>query len=981
MIRKNHKCKNAAWLVLPVTAALMAAGATFNAYGATAAGTEIKNLATVSYEDSAGNSFTAQSNEAVVTVAQVYSAAINSTDTSLTASPGQPVDLSYTLENTGNGTDTFVLSAADDIVGGDTINADSITIYEDLNNNGQADAGEPEISSVSLTAGEIKSIVVRTDVPTSAVGGDALGVTLTAQAEEGTGAAVAGSVIDLTAGKGPDTLDSTVETLITVTGDAVVVANKSSVHNPATSEIEYTITIRNNGNADATTVSLMDAIPENTTYVAGSATTNGLIVSNGDTLPALGTLDETVDGIDYNRDGDTLDTALDGLTAVDAVLPPNATVTVTYTVSYDPATVPGGTQILNTAFVVADLDGDGVPDQPTPTNEVPNTIANTLLVSIADTEDATGGDGINDGLDDDGANDIQLVDEVSAGEAVIFTNIVTNNGNSDEVLELSVNNVSFPPATVFTFWNETGTVQLSDSNGEFGVDAGLVAAGGSQTITVIAQLPASVNGPGDYDATVTVSSANDPAVNDTVTVRLATINASTIDIHNASGGTLGSDDNPIGAPDYTAAFTNNADVNSSVTIPLYIDNDGESPNSFQLSAGSVYDADSDTVGSLPAGWIVEFFLSDGAGQPTGAPITATPVIPGQATDFQIVAVVSVPDQLQAEGDFSFDNDADGTVETLDGNNDGDGDYPVFFQIKSNSTGATDVTLDAIDVNAVIAASLTPNGSAQVDPGGTEVYQNTLANNGNATETYEVASTNSQTGWSSTLSIDTDGDGVADTELANLSPGTIQVQQPDGTVATIEVDFSALDFPEFTLDAGEELPIDATVFAPANAPDGQVDVLTIDATNVDSGDVVTAQNQTQIVTGQVNIVKTVGIDTDCDGVADTAFAANPGSVEPGQCLVWQIVAQNQGAANAFNVQVRDASPAFTTFVPGSLAYCLNQNCVPAPVTDGAGDDAGEEAAGDVVFYIGAGSTPASVPPLGGELVSGDFATVQFSVQVD
>ena len=341
----------------------------------------------------------------------------------------------------------------------------------------------------------------------------------------------------------------------------------------------------------------------------------------------------------------------------------------------------------------------------------------------------------------------------------------------------------------------------------------------------------------------------------------------------------------------------------------------------------------------------------------------------------------MPDQLQAEGDFSFDNDADGTVETLDGNNDGDGDYPVFFQIKSNSTGASDVTLNAIDVNAVIAASLTPNGSAQVDPGGTEVYQNTLANNGNATETYEVVSTNSQTGWSSTLSIDTDGDGVADTELANLSPGTIQVQQPDGTVATIEVDFSALDFPEFTLDAGEELPIDATVFAPANAPDGQVDVLTIDATNVDSGDVVTAQNQTQIVTGQVNIVKTVGIDTDCDGVADTAFAANPGSVEPGQCLVWQIVAQNQGAANAFNVQVRDASPAFTTFVPGSLAYCLNQNCVPAPVTDGAGDDAGEETAGDVVFYIGAGSTPASVPPLGGELVSGDFATVQFSVQVD
>ena len=84
--------RNSAWLILPLTAALMAAGATFKAYGATAAGTQIKNLATVSYEDSAGNSFTAQSNEAVVTVAQVYSATINSTDTCLLYTSPSPRD-------------------------------------------------------------------------------------------------------------------------------------------------------------------------------------------------------------------------------------------------------------------------------------------------------------------------------------------------------------------------------------------------------------------------------------------------------------------------------------------------------------------------------------------------------------------------------------------------------------------------------------------------------------------------------------------------------------------------------------------------------------------------------------------------------------------------------------------------------------------------------------------------------------------------
>ena len=975
-----QKCRKTAWKLLPATAVLMATGVTLSAYGATIAGTEIRNLATVSYEDSAGNSFTAQSNEAIVTVAQVYSASINSTDTSVAASPGQPVDISYTLENTGNGPDTYDLSAIDGIVGGDDIDADSIVIFADLNNNGQADAGEPAITDLTLTAGEIASIVVRAEVPSDALAGEELGVTLTAQAQEGTGSAVAASVSDLTANQGPDGLDGTVESLITVTGDAVVVATKNSVHNSAAAQIDYTITIQNNGNADALNVVLQDAIPANTNFVAGSAVASGLITSNSDILPALGVgvLDETADGIDYNNDGDTLDT-LDGLTATDAVLPANATVTVSYTVSYDPALVSGGTRISNIAYITADVDGDGVADTPIPTNQANVTIGNIALVTITDTAENTGGDSINDGQDDDAANDVQLVDQASAGERVIFRNLVANNGNADDILELSISNTSFPAGTVFTFWNEAITVQLGDSNGAFGVDAGLIPVGSSETITVIAQLPASINGPGNYDAVVTVTSANDTGITDTVTVRLGNIVESTIDIHNASGGVLGTDENPIGTPDYSAVSTIAADVNTSVNIPLFIDNDGNAGNAFQLAAGGVFDSATSAVNNLPSGWNVEFFLSDSNGNPTGAPVTATPVIAGQSTDFEIIAVVSIPDQTLAVGNYSVDNDADGVVETVDGNNDGDGDYLLFFQVTSNSTGASDVTTAAVDVNPVIAASLSPNGSAQIAPGGTELYQNTLANSGNDAATYEIDSSNSQASWSSTLSVDTDGDGAADTELANITAGTIQVQQPNGSVVAVEVAISASGQPIFTLDAGELLPIDATVFAPANAVDSEVDVLTINATNVDTGDVVTAQNQTQVVSGQVNIIKTVAIDNNCDGAPDTAFVSNPGTVEPGQCLVWQIVAQNQGAANAFNVQVRDAAPAFTTYVPGSMSYCQSQNCVLVPVTDTVGDDEGEETAGDVVFYVGTGATPAS--GLGGELIAGEFATVQFSVQVD
>ena len=793
-----QKCRKTAWKLLPATAVLMATGVTLSAYGATIAGTEIRNLATVSYEDSAGNSFTAQSNEAIVTVAQVYSASINSTDTSVAASPGQPVDISYTLENTGNGPDTYDLSAIDGIVGGDDIDADSIVIFADLNNNGQADAGEPAITDLTLTAGEIASIVVRAEVPSDALAGEELGVTLTAQAQEGTGSAVAASVSDLTANQGPDGLDGTVESLITVTGDAVVVATKNSVHNSAAAQIDYTITIQNNGNADALNVVLQDAIPANTNFVAGSAVASGLITSNSDILPAfgVGVLDETADGIDYNNDGDTLDT-LDGLTATDAVLPANATVTVSYTVSYDPALVSGGTRISNIAYITADVDGDGVADAPISTNQVNDTIGNIALVTITDTAENTGGDSINDGQDDDAANDVQLVDQASAGERVIFRNLVANNGNADDILELSISNTSFPAGTVFTFSNEDDTVQLGDSNGAFGVDAGLIPVGSSETITVIAQLPASINGPGNYDAVVTVTSANDTGITDTVTVRLGNIVESTIDIHNASGGVLGTDENPIGTPDYSAVSTIAADVNTSVNIPLFIDNDGNAGNAFQLAAGGVFDSATSAVNNLPSGWNVEFFLSDSNGNPTGAPVTATPVIAGQSTDFEIIAVVSIPDQTLAVGNYSVDNDADGVVETVDGNNDGDGDYLLFFQVTSNSTGASDVTTAAVDVNPVIAASLSPNGSAQIAPGGTELYQNTLANSGNDAATYEIDSSNSQASWSSTLSVDTNGDGAADTELANITAGTIQVQQPNGSDVAVEVAISALGQPIFT----------------------------------------------------------------------------------------------------------------------------------------------------------------------------------------
>ncbi|MEM7255797.1 MAG: hypothetical protein AAF404_00250 [Pseudomonadota bacterium] len=971
----------------PIPAAVLALALTASAqsvYGATAAGTQIKNLATVTYEDAAGNVYSAQSNEAVVTVAQVYSASIGQ-DINVDGAPGQPVYLPFVVENTGNGTDTFVLTASDGITGGDLIDADSIKIYEDVNGDGQASSGEPEISSISLTAsspGNIKSIVVEVLVPSTAQAGDTLGITLTAEAQEGTGSAVANSVTDTTAGKGLDGLDGTTESMITVTGNAVIVATKSAAHDVAASEITYTLTVRNNGNAPAQDVIINDAFPANTTYVASSATAAGLLVSNGDTLPAVVTLDEVIDGIDYNGDGDTLDTGLSGLSAVDVVLG-GSEISITYKVTYDPGAVAGGTVISNTAYVVADVDGDGNPDAPASTNMVYSTIANVHGVTVADTGENTGGDQTNDGQDDDALNGVQLVDEVAAGATVSFKNVITNTGNTDDIIELSLTNsptLPFPPGTVFTFWDDTGLVQLTDSNGLLGVDAGLVNPGQSVTITVKASLPASVSGNAGYEASLVATSAADPDADATMTERLLTIVTPTVDIHNASGGTLNVDENPLGAPEYTAVNTHVADTGDTFQIPLWIDNDGDGASSFLLGAGASYDNAANTLGPLPAGWIVEYFLADGGGLPTGSAITSTPVIPGGTTDFAIIAEVTIPtDKTQALFDYNGDNDQDGASETVDGNSDGDGDYPLFFEVTSSATGATDVTMDAIDVNEVYAVILTPSGSDQIEAGGTSVYPHTLANNGNGDASLELTASNSLPGFTNTVTVDTDGDGVPDTEVGNLIAGNIAVQQPDGTTQIIAVTISGGN-PVVTLPPGVVLPLTATVFAPTSAAEGQVDTLTITATNTTTGAAAPVQNQSQVVAGQVRITKTVAVDTDCDNTAETAFAETQTSlVEPGQCVIWQVVAENQGTADALKVVVSDSVPSFTTFLAGSLQYCINATCTPLAVTDGPGDDAGEHVAGNVSFYIGAGSDPAT--STGGTLVSGDQATVLFTVVVD
>ncbi|WP_036166987.1 NEW3 domain-containing protein [Massilia sp. 9096] len=215
---------------LTVVAAAVMFAAAHGAQAATAAGTQITNTASATYLDAALGAHTATSNTVITTVQQVASLSVGPNEAK-NAAAGTQVVYAQSVTNTGNGSDSFNLTAANS----GAYAMANVQFFADANGDGVADNATPITSTGPLSAGTTFRYVAVATLPGSASVGSTNAMVVTATsvfngaisaAATDTTTVTAASTIDITAnsagssapGAGPGVESSPVVTNITTAG-------------------------------------------------------------------------------------------------------------------------------------------------------------------------------------------------------------------------------------------------------------------------------------------------------------------------------------------------------------------------------------------------------------------------------------------------------------------------------------------------------------------------------------------------------------------------------------------------------------------------------------------------------------------------------------------------------------------------------------------------------------------------------------------
>lgn len=819
-------------------------------YAATPAGTVIRNQASAVYTDDSGTQYTVTSNVVETVVEQVAGLEL-AQDQQQSSAAGSVVTFSHRLTNTGNGDDRYALQLVNE--SNDTIDLNSLAIFIDLDQNGVPDNDVPLTTTPWVSAGTDVYLVVSGVVPGNASAGDTAVVSLQASSQF-TNTVVVGN---------SDTVN--------VDSGAIVTFTKSMSSSAGVSPSgSYTVTLNyaNSGSAVANQVTLIDAIPAGMSYVSGSGqwnlTTQTLTDADpldyhdgGNTRIQYCAYDASCINVpEAQTDQDTLTT--NQVTAIIESLQPGESGFISFDINIEEQLSAG--VLLNQAEL--QFDSGGATKPRIYSNGVSFTVLRNAAV-VANGSQATAIDGMNEPVS---------VSSAPLSGTVSFENIIWNTGNAVDTFNMfvDVDNTSFPAGTVYQLLKADSATPLLDTNQDGAVDTGPVQPGSYAIVVLQLDLPFGVSGNNNglgFDIRKIAQSSNDASVSNDIVDHLDEIVSNQVDLTNqrpaGSVGALGTGPGPEDLP----VSTESADANGLVSFDLYIRHQGSFAGSYDLSAHS-----NPGGGGLLPGWKVEFI--DVA---TGAAMTNT----GQLSSGEskhVVARVGVPT------DADFDTQS------------------IFFKALSPLNGASDIKHDAVQNIKQAELNLTPSLSAQVNSGGSVVYEHLVTNSGNvALSDIAFLVQNSSVGWQSVLYADTDNNGF-------LSPDDLPLNG------------------NMSLAAGESADVFLKVFAPAGSSQGQNNVSTLQAGSVIENLTSAVTDTTTVSESSVSIKKEQAVDVGCDGQPDPGNDFSPAhiNVAPGKnCVIYKLTAINKGSTPSYNVVIRDYTPPYTVYSPA--ASCSRNPC--------------------------------------------------------
>ncbi len=565
-----------------VSAACFALGVAMVAAPAAAAppaGTTIGNQASAQYLDATATPRTATSNVVNTIVQQVASFSLTANGNATTA-PGGQVTFPHTLSNTGNGTDTFPLTLANQVA--DDFDLTGLAIYADFNGDGVPDNFVALNTTGALAAGADFRFVVVGSVPGTQIGGQIGRMQISAL-----------STFD--AGQTGANLD-----VVTVTGNAVVSVTKG-INQPngasPSGPYTYTLSYTNTGNSTATNVLLTDVLPPGMTYVAGSgrwSVTGATVLTDASAADGQGVAPNQI-FYDFGA------TAGGTMTATIAQVTPGSNGTVTFQVNVSPGL---GPQTINNNASYSYNDG-AANVGPFATNFAPFTVDQTVSLNFSG----------------------QSIASAPQGATVSFSNMVTNTGNGTDRFDITFGFSTFPGGTGYALYQSDGVTPLTDTNANGTPDTGPLAPGvGYNVVLRVTLAPTATGGP--YMVQKIATSVVNPAINATAFDNLTNIIPSAVDLTNTTPG--GPGNGP--GPEAFAVVTVATNPGATARFTLYVNNNSAVADNFDLQAST-----DNTFGAftLPAGWSVTF--RDGA----NTPITSTGNI-ASAANMLVYADVTVP---------------------------------------------------------------------------------------------------------------------------------------------------------------------------------------------------------------------------------------------------------------------------------------------------------------------------------------------------